>query len=51
MLVRRLTLDALVNSDDENARLRPEVRTRLGKGDHRVGVDLGPYEVKFWSFE
>jgi hypothetical protein len=51
MLVRRLTLDSLAPSDDENARLRPDRRTRLGKGDHRIKVEIGPYEVKFWSFE
>ena len=50
-LVRRLTLDAQGPSDDENVRLRPERRTRLAKGDHRLEVELGPYEVKFWSFE
>lgn len=50
-LVRRLTLDAQAPSDDENVRLRPQRRTRLAKGDHRLEVELGPYEVKFWSFE
>lgn len=51
MLVRRLTLDALAPSDDENARLRPDRRMRLTKGDHRIKVDFEPYGVKFWSFE
>jgi hypothetical protein len=51
MLVRRLTLDALASSDDENARLRPEPRARLLKGDHHVKLELGAYEAKFWSFE
>jgi hypothetical protein len=50
-LVRRLTLDAQAPGDDENIRLRPQRRTRLAKGDHRLEVELGPYEVKFWSFE
>lgn len=50
-LVRGLTLDALAPSDDENARLRPDPRRRLPPGDHRLKVDLGPYEAKFWSFE
>jgi hypothetical protein len=50
-LVRRLTLDALAPSDDENARLRPDRRTRLTKGNHRVKVELEPYGVRFWSFE
>jgi xylan 1,4-beta-xylosidase len=51
VLVRRLSLDALAPSDDENARLRPDRRTRLTKGTHRVRVDLEPYGVRFWSFE
>jgi hypothetical protein len=51
MLVRRLTLDALAPSDDENARLRPDPRMRLSQGDHRATLDLGPYDVRFWSFE
>ena len=51
MLVRPLTLDALAGSDDENARLRPQPRARMTKGTHRLSVDLGPHEVKFWSFE
>jgi hypothetical protein len=50
-LVRRLTLDATAPSDDENARLRPERRARLTKGNHRIKVELGPYDVRFWSFE
>jgi hypothetical protein len=51
MLVRRITLDAMAPSDEENARLLPEKRLRMKKGDHRVKVDLGAYAVKFWSFE
>ena len=38
-------------SNDENARLRPQPRARMTKGTHRVSVELGPHEVKFWSFE
>jgi hypothetical protein len=51
MLVRRLELDALAPSDDENARLRPEPRARMSKGNHHLKVELGPRAVKFWSFE
>ncbi|MGC8640204.1 MAG: GH39 family glycosyl hydrolase [Isosphaeraceae bacterium] len=51
MLVRHLTLDALAPSDDENARLRPEPHARIGKGTHRMFVELGPRAIKFWSFE
>jgi xylan 1,4-beta-xylosidase len=51
MVVRRLTLDALAPSDDENARLRPEFRARLTKGNHSLKVELGAYEIRFWSFE
>ena len=51
VLVRRLTLDALASSDDENARLRPDRRMRLSKGNHRIKVELEPYGVRFWSFE
>ncbi len=51
MLERRLTLDALAPSDDENARLRPAPPIRLPRGDHRVKVEMGAYAVKFWSFE
>ena len=50
-VVRRMTLDALAPSDDENARLRPELRARLTKGDHSLKIELGPYEIRFWSFE
>ncbi len=50
-LERRLTLDALAPSDDENARLRPDPPIRLPRGDHRVTVEMGAYAVKFWSFE
>jgi len=50
-LERRLTLDALAPSDDENARLRPDPPIRLSRGDHRVTVEMGAYAVKFWSFE
>ena len=50
-LVRHLELDALAPGDDENARLHPGPRTRLGKGSHRLKVELGPYAVQFWSFE
>jgi len=50
-LVRRLTLDALAPSDDENARLRPEPRARMTKGSHHLKVELQPHAVKFWSFE
>jgi hypothetical protein len=31
--------------------LRPELRARLKKGDHRLKVELGPYDIRFWSFE
>jgi hypothetical protein len=51
MLVRHLTLDALAPSDDENARLRPQPRIWLAKGEHQVRAELGPHEIKFWSFE
>jgi len=51
MLVRQLTLDALAPSDDENARLRPEPRARMTKGNHRLTVELEPHAVRFWSFE
>ncbi len=51
MLERRLTLDALAPSDDENAWLRPDPQIRLPRGDHRVTVEMGAYAVKFWSFE
>jgi hypothetical protein len=51
MLLRRVTLDALATSDDENARLRPEPPTPLPKGDHRLRLDLKPYDVRFLSLE
>jgi hypothetical protein len=51
MLERRLTLDALAPSDDENTRLRPAPPIRVPRGDHRVTVEMGAYAVKFWSFE
>jgi hypothetical protein len=51
MLVRPLALDALANSDDENARLRPDPSIRLKRGDHQLTVGLGSYAVKFWSLE
>jgi len=51
MLARQLTLDARAGSLDENAVLRPEPTRRLAKGSQRSRVSLGPYEVKFWSFE
>jgi hypothetical protein len=50
-LLRPITLDALAPSSDENARLRPDRSERLKKGDHEIDVDLGPYAIKFWSFE
>lgn len=50
-LMRRITLDALAPSDDENARLRPEPPARLAKGPQRMKLQLGPHAVKFWSFE
>ena len=51
MLVRPITLDARVPSNDENARLRPAPSTKMGKGDHRWDVNLDPYGIQFWSFE
>jgi hypothetical protein len=51
MLVRRLTLEAVAAGDDENIRLRPDPRMRLPKGDHSKRLHLGPYDVRFWSFE
>ncbi len=51
MLLRRVTLDALAPSDDENARLRPEPPTSLGKGVHRLRLELKPYDVRFLSLE
>ena len=51
MLVRRVTLDALAPSDDENARLRPEPRSRMTKGTHSLKIELEERAVIFWSFE
>ena len=51
MLVCPLPLDALAASDDANARLRPQRRARMNQGTHCLSVELGPHEVKFWSFE
>jgi hypothetical protein len=49
--VRHLVLDAVSNSNDENARLRPAPPSEMKKGDHRLKVQFEPYAVKFWSFE
>jgi hypothetical protein len=51
MLMRRVTLDALAPSDDENARLRPEAPRKIAAGSHRETLELGPYDIRFWSFE
>lgn len=50
-LVRRITLDAVTGSSDENARLRPDASSHLTKGSHRLHVRLEPYGIQFWSFE
>jgi xylan 1,4-beta-xylosidase len=51
LLVRPFTLDAQANSDDENARLRPDRSTHIKQGDHHLRVSFDPYAIKFWSFE
>jgi hypothetical protein len=51
LLVRHVVLDALANSDDENARLHPDRSARFKHGDHHIKIKLEPYTVKFWSFE
>ena len=51
MRVRHLVLDALSNSNDESARLRPAPPSEMKKGDHRLKVQFEPYAVKLWSIE
>ena len=46
MLVRRLTLDALAPSDDENARLRPEPRARLARASDDLRFTLVVFRVQ-----
>jgi hypothetical protein len=49
--VRRLSLDAMTGSNDENLRLRPIGRVRLAAGTDRKSFTLDPYAVEFWSME
>lgn len=51
MRVRRITLDALATSGDENSRLRPDPPGELKAGDHRMVAELDAYGVRYWSFE
>jgi hypothetical protein len=49
--MRHIILDAVAPSADENARLRFEAMTSLGKGDRQIATQLEPYAVESWYFE
>jgi hypothetical protein len=51
MSARRLSLDATTASNDENQRLLPIGRLKIGAGTDRKAFTLNPYGIEFWELE